>query len=134
MPKMITADPITLGQKVTEMCDRVREAQLYSPGSTAVLQITVDGLPFELFIKPKVEVPTSNHPTQPIIVDEHGVERFKSNKIIDYLFNAGLLDLNKIALMNFSDEDQRQIAQLLGYSVSGYQELSYVRGDDDDET
>jgi hypothetical protein len=34
--------------------------------------------------------------------------------------------MNKLALMKFSDEDREQFAQLIGYSLSGFSELSYV--------
>jgi len=30
--------------------------------------------------------------------------------------------------MDFSDEDRMQFAQLIGYSVCGYRDLSYVTG------
>ena len=67
---------------------------------------------------------TPKHPTQPLeIVD--GIVRFKPNKIIDYLFAQGLLDLNKIAHMPFPDEDRTQLVQLLGYSVCGFCDLSF---------
>ena len=70
-----------------------------------------------------------HHPMQPLELDEHDVIRFKRNKIIDWLFETGKLDLNEIAKMNFSKDDQMQLAQLLGYSVRGYGDLSYVRKD-----
>jgi len=72
-----------------------------------------------------------NHPMQPIYIDEHGTARFKPNKIIEWLFGQGLLDLNKIAIAaqdkpGFSKGDRMQLAQLLGYSVSGFGDLSYA--------
>lgn len=66
------------------------------------------------------------HPMQPIVWAKDGVIRFKENKIIDYLFRSGKLSLNEVAMMNFPREDQVQLAQLLGYSVSGFGDLSYV--------
>lgn len=66
------------------------------------------------------------HPNQPIGQDEDGVLRFKPNKIVRFLLDAGPFDLNKLALMGFSDEDRVQFAQLIGYSRSGFGELSYV--------
>lgn len=66
------------------------------------------------------------HPLQPVANDGNGVWRFKSNKIIEYLFDSGKLDLNEIARMRFTAEDKMQLAQLLGYSLSGYGDLSYV--------
>jgi hypothetical protein len=34
--------------------------------------------------------------------------------------------MNSLARMNFSNEDREQFAQLIGYSLSGFSELSYV--------
>jgi hypothetical protein len=70
------------------------------------------------------------HPVQPIYVEVNGVTRFKPNKIIQFLFNSGRLDLNEIVCMEFPREDHVQLAQLLGYSVYGFGYLSYV--DDED--
>ena len=74
------------------------------------------------------------HPMQPIEPDTDGVDRFRANAIVraflDEATKAGILDLNKIACMDFSDEDRRQFAQLIGYSVGGYGELSYVSDPD----
>ena len=67
---------------------------------------------------------------QPIEYDEYNVIRFKRNKIVDYMLEAGraagAFDLNSIASMNFPKEDYEQLAQLIGYSVSGFGELSYA--------
>lgn len=70
------------------------------------------------------------HPTQPIVVDKHGTHRFKENGIVRALLETGTLDLNKIAIMNFSQEDRVQFAQLIGYSLSGVGDLSYVSSKD----
>lgn len=40
--------------------------------------------------------------------------------------HAGRLDLNALAMMKFPQEDREQFAQLMGYSICGYHELSYV--------
>lgn len=66
------------------------------------------------------------HPFQPLYLDDHGTLRFKPNKIINYLFETRKLDLNAIASMPFPVEDREQIAQMLGYSHSGFGDLSYV--------
>lgn len=68
----------------------------------------------------------AKHPVQPLITDEHGITRFKKNKIVRFLLDAGPFDLNNIAMMQFSAEDHEQLAQLIGYSLSGFGELSYV--------
>lgn len=72
----------------------------------------------------------SKHPMQPLIKDKEGVIRFKKNAIIDWMFQSGKLDLNEIAVLPFSDEDRTQLAQLLGYSICGFSDLSYVSDDD----
>jgi hypothetical protein len=67
------------------------------------------------------------HRMQHICRDEHGVTRFRENKIVSYLLDKGGIDLNDLAgVGTFSTEDWRQFAQLIGYSVDGYCSLSYV--------
>ena len=66
------------------------------------------------------------HPIQPIAPDEHGTLRFKANAIVRHLLDHGGLDMNKLAVIDFTQEDREQFAQLIGYSLSGYSELSYV--------
>lgn len=68
----------------------------------------------------------AKHPMQPIELDKHGVARFKQNAIVRFLLDNGPHDLNTLAMMNFSREDHAQLAQLIGYSVSGFGDLSYV--------
>ena len=57
-----------------------------------------------------------NNPIQPIITDEHGVTRFKENAIVRYLLDRGGINLNDLAILSFSQDDQEQFAQLIGYS------------------
>ena len=68
------------------------------------------------------------HPQQPIGTAEDGVVRFKGNSIIEDLFRTRALDLNKIGARVdaglFPVEDYVQLTQLLGYSVSGWGDLS----------
>lgn len=64
-------------------------------------------------------------PLQPIM---NG--RFVPNRIVEMLLEVAPTDMNKIACMNFTDQERMQFAQLIGYSLSGFSELSYV----DDET
>ena len=63
---------------------------------------------------------------QPVVMDDHGTIRFKVNAIVQYMLAYGNIDLNKIATLSFTTEDRMQFAQLIGYSVGGYSELSYV--------
>jgi hypothetical protein len=71
----------------------------------------------------------AGQPMQPIVFAEHGVIRFKQNAIVrhllDYASSRGC-SLNELARMDFSDDDRMQLAQLIGYSVSGYGDLSYA--------
>ncbi len=67
------------------------------------------------------------HPMQPIVLAKDGVARFQANAIIQWMVDSGKLDLNQIATMfQFDDDDRMQLAQLLGYSVSGFGDLSYA--------
>lgn len=66
------------------------------------------------------------HPLQPLQKDKHGVIRFKPNAIVRYLLDAGPFDMNKLAMIPFPIEDREQFAQLIGYSLCGFAELSYV--------
>jgi len=66
------------------------------------------------------------HPVQPMVKDDHGVMRFKENAIVRYLLDKGPFDMNHLALQEFSAEDAEQFAQLIGYSLSGFGDLSYV--------
>ena len=68
----------------------------------------------------------AKHPMQPVFLDKDKVVRFKSNRIVRFLLDAGPFDLNKLALMEFRKEDREQFAQLIGYSVCGFGELEYV--------
>lgn len=65
-------------------------------------------------------------PIQPLIEDEHGVVRFKSNAIVRHLLDNGSIDMNQIAALDFSQEDREQFAQLIGYSWSGACDLDYM--------
>lgn len=69
------------------------------------------------------------HPIQPLEKDELGTIRFKGNAIVKHLLDNGGIDMNKIACMKFSNDDREQFAQLIGYSLSGFSELSYVSDD-----
>jgi len=68
----------------------------------------------------------AKHPHQPIVRDDHKVERFKENKIVRYLLDNGGIDMNQLAALPFSAEDRVQFAQLIGYSLCGFSELPYV--------
>lgn len=69
---------------------------------------------------------SQRHPIQPIIEDDHGVLRFKENRVVQYLLDNGGIDMNTLACIDFPAEDREQFAQLIGYSLSGFSELSYV--------
>lgn len=66
------------------------------------------------------------YPMQPLYKDKDGIVRFKANTIVAYLLDNGGIDMNKLASLDFSAEDREQFAQLIGYSLRGFGELSYV--------
>jgi len=66
------------------------------------------------------------HPVQPVMKDSFGTLRFKKNEIVCFLLDHGPFDMNKLACLPFSQEDYEQFAQLIGYSLSGFGDLSYV--------
>lgn len=68
----------------------------------------------------------SRHPIQPLQDDGKGVLRFKENGLVRYILDHGGVDLNDLARLDFTREDREQFAQLIGYSLSGYADLSYV--------
>lgn len=75
----------------------------------------------------KLSAKAGDHPTQPLYHDENDTLRFKHNRIVAFLLDAGPFDMNQLAVMDFSREDREQFAQLIGYSLGGFSELSYVR-------
>lgn len=69
-------------------------------------------------------------PMQPIVIDDQGVVRFQQNVLVRRLLDEGRkhgLDLNWLALVDAPRSDHEQFAQLIGYSVSGFGDLPYVR-------
>jgi hypothetical protein len=75
---------------------------------------------------------------QPFVKDEHGVVRFKKNRIVDFLLDEASAgrkcDLNDLArrshqLRAFTQDEWCQFYQLIGYSLCGYHELSNVPDD-----
>lgn len=76
--------------------------------------------------------PRATHPMQPVIVAKDGIHRFKPNAIVQYMLEEGTranhFSLNTFAthFPEFSREDHEQLAQLIGYSVSGACDLSYM--------
>lgn len=84
--------------------------------------------------------PLTTHPFQPLVMDEHNVMRFKKNAIVRELLDRdpGIPNtigptasgLNRIAHAvdrgDHTAEDYSQLMQLIGYSVSGYGDLTIV--------
>lgn len=65
-----------------------------------------------------------------IITDKYNCQRYKSNKIVRYLLDTHTtVDLNLIVKLHQSDfftkEDIKEFYQLIGYSVSGYEDIFY---------
>jgi hypothetical protein len=70
--------------------------------------------------------PAVKHPIQPLVFDAGGVVRFQGNAIVEWLFETKRINLNDIMVYQFDVDDLSQFWQLLGYSVSGYGDLSFV--------
>jgi hypothetical protein len=72
------------------------------------------------------------HPMQPIGWEGDTI-RFKMNKAVSFILDNCKLDLNAICRMHyqemFGEGDYAQLMQLIGYSVSGYGDLSVVPRD-----
>jgi hypothetical protein len=51
----------------------------------------------------------ARHPIQPVVTDDSGTVRFKRNRIVEFLLDAGPFDMNKLAMMNFSLEDHSSL-------------------------
>ena len=71
----------------------------------------------------------AQNPMQPLRFDDEGIVRFKPNAIVRYLENWASqrgMSLNELAQMDFTEDDWMQFAQSIGYSLSGYGDLSYV--------
>ena len=88
------------------------------------------------------------HPMQPVYLDDGRTVRFRENAIVRYIvdhagdlvhpgaatidpatgrpYHQGRLDLSKLTDLDFPQEDREQFAQLMGYTITGYHELSYV--------
>jgi hypothetical protein len=70
-------------------------------------------------------------PLQPLAPDGDGVVRFVQNPLVRHMYDegrrAGVFDLNRLAsLPAVSRAEFAQLLQLLGYSLSGYEENSMV--------
>lgn len=72
----------------------------------------------------------TKHPMQPIVLVD-GVARFHRNRIVERLLDilkGKGIGLNEIAVMfdrlGADNDDYQQLMQLIGYSVSGYGDLS----------
>lgn len=60
------------------------------------------------------------------LINHQGRRRFQMNPIVRYLLDNGPFDMNSLARLPFDDDDRAHFAQLIGYSLSGWGELSYV--------
>jgi hypothetical protein len=65
-------------------------------------------------------------PIQPIVIDQRGIERFRANTLVRYLLDSGTINMNVLATIDCPQEDREQFAMLIGYSLAGFGELSYV--------
>lgn len=66
-------------------------------------------------------------PIQPLHYDDRGTLRFVGNTLVRYLLDNGGLTLNDLCHVECTRSESEQFAQLIGYSVGGFSDLSYVR-------
>lgn len=63
------------------------------------------------------------------VIDKDGVQRFRINQLFNYLYKSGRIDLNQLATDYqcglFTQEEYLHFYMGLGYSVSGFSELSF---------
>lgn len=68
-----------------------------------------------------------------IVIDEHGVERFRQNRLVRFLVDNCKYDLNHIWGLygdgDFTDAEMREVYRLMGYSVGGFGEVFLEEGD-----
>lgn len=68
-------------------------------------------------------------PLQPLVPEPEKGGRFRANVLVQHLLLVAKrqgVDMNSLAGVPASDADRQQFAMLIGYSVSGFLELSYV--------
>lgn len=79
---------------------------------------------------------SKEQPQQPVVWSKRkqdgrgGVIRFQANTIVRDLLDVASqhgLSLNDIACNGYTRQDREQLAQLIGYSVSGFGDLPYAR-------
>ena len=69
----------------------------------------------------------SKHPVQKIEIDSQGVTRFVQNKIVRFLLDAYRPGLNDLIVRFHADaEDYDQLMMLIGYSISGFEEINLI--------
>ena len=61
--------------------------------------------------EPSAPPRSTRHPLLALALDAHGTMRFKGNAIVRHLLDHGGVDLNKLACMDFTQDDREQFAQ-----------------------
>lgn len=67
-------------------------------------------------------------PMQPIHIATDGCVRFVTNPLVRHLLDHGGLTMNDLVLVDATDAERSQFAQLIGYTVSDWGGLSYAEG------
>ncbi len=131
-----------INKQVADEGDEVRDYSLVDPDLLEELAIAV--LKGEDYgdLEERCEAAATFYPhsQQQFVIDDKGVRRFRKNKLVDRLVdeagpeNGSSADgINYAFSIDASREDRAQLAQLIGYSVDGYQSLSYALPLKDDE-
>ena len=111
----------------TNWRDGAENAAHIAAANPAVILALLDRL--EQAEKERDELKAGAFPMQPIHVAEDGCIRFKKNRIVDDMLEHSRkhgFGLNEMAMRDYTDDERMQLAQLIGYSVSGYGNLSYA--------
>ena len=63
-------------------------------------------------------------------IDKKGVERYKGNKVVEYLLDCGGIDLNQIWCLAgknvFSRKDMKEFYKLLSFSIDGFNDIDFT--------
>ncbi len=75
----------------------------------------------------------SRWPDCQIVKDEHGTYRFKANRLFRCLVDSGDVSLNRLAVFYdrgyFPIDEYAEFNMGLGYSLSGFCELSFIQAE-----
>ena len=66
------------------------------------------------------------HPVQPLIMDKHGIVRFMSNRLVNYMFDVTANIHGYDFASDYPVAEQEQLAQLTGVSLKLFRNLPFA--------